>query len=540
MKIPTVGKLLALAVIIFFIKGGISLFIIKGPSILPTEACVIQKAIHFSESLDMEACRDILRVDAEDVSPLYPLLISIVYFFTKGALAYRIVLLLNSLIIVGLIFPLYFILRREIGDGRMNFVYAAFLLFIPPVIIFEYAASPEILFFAMNVWFIYFYLNSFGKQHAQIINKVIAILLVIASILCHPLGFVVLIAMIANELFSESADRKNVACFYIPFAVILMGIGAFRFVPDIISQISAVLLASARPPYATAPLDLLKNQFYLLFVAAGGVPFILLLLSVLDRRTFFNSFGKIKNFFITFIVFNAIVNVCIAYSDFIRGVEHDFSVKQICVSVFYLVIFALVFLIKYPGFVFNGRNFVAMGFSALAGSFFILYKPNNVEFSGIHLLPTMLLIYAVLLLCFVLNEKRMAICSLCIMFLIQSVFLLNEFTVVSSQKLFAVEYFENKNARILFLEPKSEFMNIIKKPPPDYWKLLVLSRERVAFRFLLNVPSAENAVTLPSEELKQLKLQYDYLVSSLNINLKKERTFVRSLDENKLNVYKIN
>lgn len=534
-------KLILLFLTILFVKITVSL-LMNGPFVFSDEPCVAQKAMYFANNLKMETCQNIIQIDIEvqDPAPFYPGLISIIYKFAHGENAYHLVLILNAFLVSILIFPLTGIFKKFIGNTNLAFLLTSIIVLLPQVTAFDNTMLPETLFICLNIWCLYFYINSFEDNRKSALLKTLAILCSIAGIFTQPLGLIMLIAITANEICFNK-NRKNVALLYLPLTAISISFVLVLLPPDVRQSILTDINDVTNANLITA-LKSLKDQLNSFTLAMFLVP--LLIFFANFNRKDLPIWQKIKFFTLTFIITHFLIGAYYICGYYNQNNHIGLLTSLPNVSFIYILIFGMIFLVKYQRTKFNVFN-IALSGILIIGLLFpaymkIKYSLNptvsvffNIDKADvnnlIHIKPYSLLIITclyVLLIGLLLAGKNKIVLFLIISILtVQSFFVIKQNIKISGLKAPVVEYFKEKTTNILFVEavePKKK-VNLISF---DYWKLLVVSTNTLNF--------------LPLT--KQQILSGAYVISTLKLNLPLEITLnsvTSGLPVKEVNIYKL-
>lgn len=256
--------------------------------------------------------------------PLYPIFISISYFFKDMNLVYFFMKFINSILSSLIIFPA-FLLAKEFLDERKAFLTSLLIGVLPYNFSFAPYIMAENLFFPLSLFTIYFLYKSLtsGRYYWPILLGIFAALTYLTKslglIMIPLIGFVYLVALLRKKEFLVLF--KKIIIFLIFFAItispwLIRNFNIFGFSSFNLSSIFALF---GIPPNDVAPLhtsissSLLRILLYLGFIIlSSGIIFFML--------NFTNIKKKIKNYnyfiFYTIIISSLVLSV-------ISGANHD-------------------------------------------------------------------------------------------------------------------------------------------------------------------------------------------------------------------------
>ena len=533
MKSQIKSKLFLLFIAILLVKIGVSLFM-TGPTIFSDEPCVIQKAIYFAAHGKMDTCENIIQTEAGNPQSLYSFLISAIYLFTGGTVAYHLVLAFNALLVASMIFPLYRILKRFVMDG-VALCFAAGLLFLPQVVAFETTVMTETLFLVINVWFLHFYMNSLdtnaGGGRRKTINKVMAVALAILGVFTRPFGFVLFGAMTVNEFFILK-NRKNIALFYLPLAIFLVGLTLFKLVPEFIPHVKGDINGYMDFLGMSRALVSQMNSF---IVATFIVPMFIFCSHV--YRNGHDLLSKMKYFLISFVVMLLFISARHIYGYYGENMDPGLLTRYINVPIFVIILFSIIFFNTYKQSIFNKTNLIIGSVFAVC-MFFLNYKSikyslnmdiaifygklktglQDFVFIKKYFMPIILCIYLALVALLLTGKNKILLAAMTIVFFAQTSMIVFDEIKNAGVKFEVVEYFRDKNENVVFFEEDSP-SNMANVKSFDFWRLLVLSRGNVKFGRLVGVDVKNRELKLLPEEINGFKKEFNYVVSSMKLNL---------------------
>ncbi len=523
----TKNILILISAIILLIKIGL-IYFAKGAYFFSDEACIMQKALHFAQNFEIAACKEIVNAPANDPQPFFSIFISPIYFFTKGMTGYYAVLALNAILVTSLVFPLYKIASHYIKEKWLRYLLVIVTLFLPQVVIFEKMLMTESFFFITNIWFLYFYIESFEKN--KIRNKALATVFAVIGALTRPFGFIMLLAMTVNEAI-QSKKKKFVFTVLLPLTLIFIGI-AF-YVLGITNYVASKLSALQNPENFLLIVKSIKDQLNSLLVTTFMIPVIIFFTQIFifkDKTT-----KNIKYFLLTFIFLNFSISANHMFGYLIEGSELDLLTRYLNMSIIYIFIFALLFIFNKKKFELNIFNTI-LTVLCIVSLFFISYKSTkhslnldlslfyktketavgNVtkdnHFIAFYFLPICLAFFTLLL-----NGKRkIFIATLSIGILIYSSLLYHwhfDFTG-SNNNDSTFSYFKEKEYNILLV-------NSYKQGTIDftYWRLITLSQNNTDAIYYNDMKAKNFPPNFESEKGKELLAKYDYIISHVPLPL---------------------
>lgn len=333
-------------------------FLRNGPFIFPDEGCIIQVAKHYAATFQLEKCGDILNVPLGDAYPLYSILISPIYKFFSGLFAYKSVLVLNSILVSGLVFPLYWILNKYTKNHRYALIGAAITVFLPQFTVYEKTLMTETLYSVLLVWFMFFYIKSFTLNKSATINKVIAVLFGILLSLTRPLGFMLLIAIAINE-FIVSKKKGRALLIYLPISVLMAGLAVLFFSKGVAGSVLSNLNAITQAENWKYLFNALSAQINSFTIATFFIPLVMFY-SFFFKKNSVEIF-KIKYLILVYIGLNFLIsaNHIFGYT-LTMGYSPNLVTRYISSSVILIFIIALVAVQKFKNFKFNLGNTLFM------------------------------------------------------------------------------------------------------------------------------------------------------------------------------------
>lgn len=504
-------QILIIFIIILGIKILLSLFI-KSPIIYPDESCLILKAKDFIENFKLTNCSDLSNMPAGNPFPLYSILISPIFIFFKGLKAFQVILILNSLLISSLLFPIYGLLKKSISSQKKRLIYTTTLLFLPQVLLYENMLMTETLFLTLSVYFLYFYEK----------NKNIATILAVLAALTRPFGFILLIAMGISEIINSK--RKKQTIFIFTIATILIFPIIQYLLPDILISIQEKLLSIKKTTDLLFVFKAIKNQANSLIIITLLAPIII----------FFSEINKIKNkktkhFLLIFIILNFLVSAQHIYFYFLRGLEQDVLIRYLNVSVFFITLFTFIFLENKEKTKLNYKVFIA----SLIPIFFLTYQtlnhalnielsPYYIFFKGfinedLYFKTIFLPIIAMLAILVLFNKRKILSYSLIVLFLSQTIILYAwqlKYTREEAKNEI-LNYFEDSNSKILFIDSIKDYKNL-NNTNFNYWRLKTFTSNESSSITYNDIKNFNIAPDINSLELANDK---DYIITKFDLNL---------------------
>ena len=369
----TFWNLVVLSEIIFVVKALISLTR-KIPSVLPDEVCVIQRALHFSQTLRIDTCEAISGLPGGDPLPFYSIVVSPVYRFFHGLTAFHVALIVNAFLVATLVFPLYGILKRFVANTKALFVSIIIILFSAQIVIFDSTMMTETVFIVLNVWFTYFYLKSFEEHRWR--NKLVAVLIAIAAALARPFGFIVLISMMVNEAIQMKGKERKIL---LP----ALGLVAIIFTAITLIFFNSNMLAKLWGYTAfLAHIDGWKNIALALVEQVNSFSLATFLIPLI---VFFSYIGEkdskllnaIRWYLLAYITLNFLISAQHIYGYLVVDSDPGLLTRYINSALIYIYIFSFAFFLRYDRFEFTKKTtFISALFIIL-----LLFLPTGFKHS---------------------------------------------------------------------------------------------------------------------------------------------------------------
>jgi len=512
--------LLALFLGIFIIKVIVS-FMMYGTFVYVDEFCVLQKAYYFIHNFELRSCTDIIGRITSNQSPLYSILISPIYLFFSGFDAYYAILILNSLLVSSLVFPIYKILKQFLKKEWLIYIFITITLFSASIFTLEKTVMTDTLFLVIGVWFLYFYFYSFIKNKKR--NKIISIILAILAVLTRPYGFILPLALLINE-FVLTKNKKNILLLSTFFFVIaLTFIIVYKdifFLFYIYTKISSLLTFDGLYLFIIS----LKNQLNSIILP------LFFLIPIIFVYFNFNKdlekYNKIKFFILSFIILNFLIGLQHIFGYYL-GVATDnnptslnFLTRYLNLSITYILLFSFIFLYNYKKIEINNSRFVIISTALFIPILFVQYinikysQSFDIEFynyfaSALGTIALFIFLFTILII----NNKHLTSIIIAILLIFNSFFSFQRLYLASnnSNKMIIFDYFfENSNFNILV---ENQFY--INKTLPDltypsiFWSLKLLSDHNVDMVYDLDkVQNIENYdyIIVPNDDSQNTAL----------------------------------
>lgn len=527
----TIKNLILLFLLIFGIKTLISFFF-SGTYFYSDEACVIAKAKHLAEYFRLIECSQAAEAPAGDPHPFYSIILAPIYLFTKGNLAYHLVLVLNSLLISSLVFPLYGIIKKFIKKDHIIFFITFIILFLPQITTFEKMVLTELPFIFINIWFLHFYMNYHDQKKGKKKNLILSILFAIFAGFARPFGFIVPLAMAVNEIIV--AKNKKLALFVFAPIAILLFIFALGLLVGLGEQLMNKIINISDPVYFINGLKALKDQYNSVLIASYFVPVIIF-------ATYFNEktpiiFKKIRFFLIFLFFFNFIISANHMHTYLIQGLTLDVLTRYINISLIFIYLFAFIFLFKYKKFTLKLGNTIIIAISLLT---FALIKYQEVKHSlnvdlslfyntgyfksGNLIGDNVFIAYYFIPLCFslfvllFLNKQRILIIVLSTIILVQSAALYGwniKFAKASVEGDVVLQEFKDTEHNLLFIQTfESKVVSF------SYWNTKTLSSNDTKVMYLAKGKKLLPEPNFYSESTKKEFEGFDYIITRIVITV---------------------
>jgi len=480
--------LLILFLSIFSIKLVLS-FLMNGTFIYIDEFCILQKGKYFIETFRLISCTDIIGTSASNPFPLYPILISPIYLFFNGFNAYYAILILNSLIIASLVFPLYKIIKHFINKDWLIYIFISIILFSASIFTLEKTVMTGTIFLVVGIWFIYFYLLSFIENKKR--NKIISIILSILAIFTRPYGFIIPLSLIINELVL--AKKKKRLILILSTLLFLSGIGFFVFSyiyfpeHDLSLKISNLMSPEGIKLFILAVKNQLINFILPLFFV---VPIIFI---SFNFKKNLNDYKYIKYFLISFIILNFLISAQHMFGYYVGAAGSspsplNFLTRYINLSLTYILLFSFIFIYKFGKFKLNSRNIIistillipllTLQFTSMKYALSLDIEIYKFLSTNIKTIILFLFLFSILLL----NKKHLISLLIAILILINSLLSFQRVYLTSNgnTKDFFTYFFERSNQNILF---ENQFF--INEENPElkyhtlYWSLKLFSQNNI-------------------------------------------------------------
>ncbi|MBD3361136.1 hypothetical protein GF366_05045 [Candidatus Peregrinibacteria bacterium] len=525
MRKKTFYFLLVIFACVFAVKFLLTL-LYYGPTIIPDEGCIIETSKYFANNFKIVKCGDITNAPHGYISPLVTILFSVFYLFLAPLKAYKAILIFHSLIVSSLVFPLYGILKKFKIKDRLIFLFTILILFVPQFLVYEKSVMTETLFAVTNVWFLYFYINSFDRKKKK--NKIISIILAVIAVFMRPYGFLTLFALAVNE-FIVSKRKKVAAIIFIPVLGVIL-IPALLIYSDILANLFQKGLSIFDFDNFKGFVESIINQFNSLSIATLSIP--LIIFASRFGKSGFKHFEKIKYFLLSFIFINLLISTQHMYGYFLEyGMQPDLLFRYINVSIIFVLIFSTVFLLKYKEFRLDRKNMIISAVVLLLLLFVNVefYRRQFVfEYSHLDYFPfyySYYLFLVIVLFVLLINNFRKALISLIFAILmIHSVFGIAVTSKYSSdvQQLNPIyQEFKYEDYEILYI-----LNSAVGQFPSTYWSVLTLTNNDIQTAFYDLQKQGESSkiseLYLLNEEVEKVDVKledFDYIITDLDLDL---------------------
>lgn len=313
---------------------------LKGPTTFPDEACFALKAMDLVDHFSFRSCKEVSGFESGGEFPLYIFFISPIYFFLRGKASFYALMFFQSIISASLIFPLFNIFKKFFAKNSTAIFLSSVLLFVPQIFAYEKTMMSEVLFVILSVWFLYFYLNSFGKKYLK--NKILAYLFSILCALTRPFGFIFPMAVFVNELIVY----KKKKFILILILTILVSFGLLYFFAGEgllrVGEKFSSLLVLSNYKYL---LISIVNQINSLVIATFAIPVFVFYLFLKKRDA--KPWNNIKWFFAVFVFLNFLMSAQHIYGYYLEGKELNLLSRYVVLSNFFMIFSSIIFLSKY-------------------------------------------------------------------------------------------------------------------------------------------------------------------------------------------------
>ncbi len=518
-------KLLLLFLIVFGIKTGFSL-LMSGTFMYSDEACVIAKARHFIQFFQNESCGQITSAPAGDPWPFFPILISPIYGFLDGIMAYHGVLILNAFLVSSIVFPLYFILKRFLKKNSNILLIIITTVFLAHLTLYEKMLATESSFVVANIWFLYFYLESFYKHKVR--NKIIAFIIGVIATFIRPFGFIVLLAMSINEII-VSKYRGRALKIYLPLSLLVTFISLISFSGGFIGMIiGRITPLINNPANFFKILEAIAYQYNSFLIGTLFVGTVVFLCYITDKQK--GALAKIQFFILGYVILNFLIAANHIYGYLLTG-KLDLLTRYINSSLVYVSLFALIFLAKNKKFVLSSKNLVILAFSIVT-LFFIEYDnvkhslnlvlsnffetntfdaDNNAPSNDIlayYFLPFSFLLFALLLW----SKNKILKYVLILSFVIHGALVSHWIIDFSEQQQNSrsYRYFKDEEAKILYINSYRQ-----RRIHYDYWRLYALTENNLEVIYLNDARQRFQIPDFYGPEATTFFSDYDYIISSI-------------------------
>lgn len=525
-------NLLLVFLLIFGIKSLISLYY-NGTYFYSDEACVIAKAKYFAKFFEIVTCQTAIHAPAGDPLPLYSIVLSPIYLFTKGMTAYTASLIFNSFLISSLVYPLYAIISNFLKKEKFKILIIIAILFLPQIAVYEKTLLTETLFVATNIWMLHFYMKFLSKRKKKL-NFFLTILFGLFATLTRPFGFITILALITNE-FAIAKNKKKILLILIPILVLIVLTVAIIF-PLTFSNLYEKIINITHPEYFLKGLKALKDQFNSLIIATYLVPVIVFFNCFSEKKP--KAFNQIKYYIITFIVLNVLISANHMFDYLLGNSPNDLITRYINMSIVYVYLFTFIHLFRIKKLYISKLGIFSILISIISLAFISYtnikhslnldlslfydtahFNKNNITpsnfFVAYYFFPVCLVLLSLLLF----NKRKLIITILIFIALAQSAGLYNwqKNFIDTRQKLDTVyNYFKKTDYNLLFLQNyQNKFMSF------SFWNILSLTKNDIHPLYVHLNKTTLKEPDLYTDKAKEILNKYDYIISSIDYSLPK-------------------
>ena len=357
---------------VVFILQSIIVLLKNSPSIFPDEVCALKRAIYFAQHFSFETCENITLLPSGDPYPFYSAIISPVYWFTYGLTAYKTILIFNALLISSLVFPLFKIFKRFIENNKTIFGGIFFILFLPQILVYGASTMTETVFIVINIWFLYFYLKSFDSSKPWL-YKMISVLIAIFGAFSRPFGFIILLALIVNEIACNKNSHKK------KFILLLVSLTIALVSFAVLVGNAGIIEATYKKILGLNSLDgwlnvgkAIAEQINSFSIATFIVPVVLFFSRIGEDDS--KDLASIRVFLISYIGLNFLISAQHIYGYFMVASDPGILTRYIQSSLVYIFMFSFIFFFRYKTLRLNGRTIV---FTSMLLASLLLFFPTN-------------------------------------------------------------------------------------------------------------------------------------------------------------------
>lgn len=372
--------LIILFFIFAFVKIIFSVFL-RGPAIFPDESCFALKAMDLVDNFSFRSCAEVSGYESGGEFPLTIFLISPIYLFLRGKASYFAVLILQSILSASLIFPFFGIIKQFITKNKIAILISSIMLFIPQIFVYEKSTMSEFFYIFFNVWFLYFYSKSFNKNGKKF--KILSYVFSIIAALARPFGFLLPLALIANELIVYKKKKLFlvlVLMLGLNFALMCFFMETEKVFSILNDKFVSLLVLSNYPLILQA----IVNQINSFSISLFLVP--VLIFFVFFKKRDSKIWTNLKYFFLVFFILNFLISSQHIYGYFLENKELGFLTRYINMSLVYFVLLSFIFLFRYKKVKIGWKTILL--YFVLILSFFFLEKNGkrvqNVEISAFY------------------------------------------------------------------------------------------------------------------------------------------------------------
>ena len=500
-------KLLFLFLTVLIIKV-VASFFMNGPFIFADEACIIQTAKYFIHNFQFLKCHEITGIpDAGTPLQLYATIISPIFLFFKGYSAYYAILVFNSLLFSSLVFPLFQIFKKFLKQENTVLLLTFVTLFLSQIFVYEKMLMTEGIFIVVNIWLLHFYLNS---------QKLAALIFAILASLIRPFGFMMVLAMLINEIIISKKNRKNILILTSLF-IIITTLAIRIYNPEIPQAIYEKLITLNSREHWFLLFKAIKNQFNTYSLATFFIPLIIFINHIGEKDS--KHLNQIRYFIVSLLAINFLISTQHIYGYFLEGNELQLNSRYTNISIIFIYIFSFIFLARYK-FLNKSKLHLYAGVTLL--TLFLLFdqatgKPsqnidlsvyytvvqpniqgdvNFIKYINLYLLP----LIGLLLILLLKNKRQLILKILIPLVLIHSAITFNWITKYPHHSEI-LDYFiklDQQNITYVIGKKHNKLLNA--------WKLFSFTDNKIDYTVIGNYP-----------DLFQPKADTDYIISAYDL-----------------------
>ncbi|MFC1616060.1 hypothetical protein ACFL21_02880 [Patescibacteria group bacterium] len=487
--------------------------------------------MYFIENFELQTCNYITQAPANDPLFFLSIFISPIYLFFRGIQAYYAILILHSLIISSLVFPLYKIFKKfKIKDVKIA-LFIPVILFLPHIIVYEKMAATEPLFFVLNIWMLYFYLESFfqKKKKDKAKFKITAFVFALLASAVRPYGFITFLSLMINEIVI-SKKKKNVLLILVPIFLLIFSYVIFYHIA-FFGALYHRIFDLTDPQKLILVLKALKNQLNSYIVTTALIPFLVFFGFIFSKKL--KAISKIRWFLLTIILLNFLISANHIYGYLAKNIELHLIERYINLTSILIIIFGFIFLEKEKKYILNIKNIIITGLCVIS-LFFLKYtmtkhalnmglsiffdtstfmsknRPPSTTLLAYYYIPILFGLFVLLIS----NKRQILIylISLCFLIYSGSLFLWEVKFSAKSQKDNLFNYFRDSELNILYI------FNYTKKTIPySFWRYQALTNLSIDTKFINNLADNHKSIDFNNQRAKKYLENYDYIISAIDI-----------------------